>query len=255
MLVFRQSTVLGAALVASSMLISSARADDAGWTGKGEAGLLIARGNADSTSANAKLGLSREVGVWKNSAYLGFLYGKSGEFATAQRFEAKWETDRKISERMFWFGALRGENDKFSGFAYQATLSTGIGYKFIDTDATKLTGTFGIGYRRLRPEVLTKDDAGHIIAREKLDAEGDAIATAGLDFSHALTSTTKIVDKLFIETGSKNTLTANDIALQVAMSDHLALSVGYGIRHNSDPPAGAKKTDQLTTLNLVYNIK
>ena len=33
------------------------------------------------------------------------------------------------------------------------------------------------------------------------------------------------------------------------------LSVGYGIRHNSDPPAGAKKTDQLTTLNLVYNIK
>jgi len=254
MIAFRQTAVLGAALLASSAFITSARADE-GWTGKGEAGLLIARGNADSTSANAKLALAHEVGDWKNSAYLGFLYGKSGEFATAQRFEAKWETDRKISERMFWFGALRGEQDKFSGFAYQATLSTGIGYKFIDTDATKLTGTFGIGYRRLRPELLGKDADGHIISREKLDAEGDAIATAGLDFSHALTSTTKIVDKFFIETGSKNTLTSNDIALQVAMSDNLALSVGYGIRHNSDPPAGSKKTDQLTTLNLVYNIK
>ena len=48
---------------------------------------------------------------------------------------------------------------------------------------------------------------------------------------------------------------ANDLALQVSMSDALALSVGYGIRYNTDPPAGAKKSDQLTTLNLVYNIK
>lgn len=257
MTMFRNLSVLSAALLGSStLLVQSAHADDdAGWTGKGEAGLLIARGNADSTSANAKLALAREVGVWKNSAYLGFLYGKSGEFATAQHLDAKWETDRKISDRMFWFGALRGEQDKFSGFSYQATLSTGLGYKFIDTDATKLAGTFGIGYRRLRPELLTKDADGHVIARQKLDAEGDGVATAGLDFSHALTATTKVLDKLMMETGSKNTLTTNDIALQVAMSDVLALSVGYGIRHNSSPPAGAKKTDQLTTLNLVYNIK
>lgn len=256
MISIRQTVKLGSVLMACSMVFATpALADDAGWTGKGEAGLLIARGNADSTSANAKLALAREIGVWKHSAYLGFLYGKSGEFATAQHLDAKWETDRKISDRMFWFGALRGEQDKFSGFAYQATLSTGIGYKFIDTDATKLAGTFGIGYRRLRPELLTKDADGHVIARQKLDAEGDGIATAGLDFSHALTSNTKVLDKLMIETGSKNTLTTNDIALQVAMSDVLALSVGYGIRHNSSPPAGSKKTDQLTTLNLVYNIK
>lgn len=256
MISIRQTVKLGSVLMACSMVFATpALADDAGWTGKGEAGLLIARGNADSTSANAKLALAREIGVWKHSAALGFLYGKSGEFATAQHLDAKWETDRKISDRMFWFGALRGEQDKFSGFAYQATLSTGIGYKFIDTDATKLAGTFGIGYRRLRPELLTKDADGHVIARQKLDAEGDGIATAGLDFSHALTSNTKVLDKLMIETGSKNTLTTNDIALQVAMSDVLALSVGYGIRHNSSPPAGSKKTDQLTTLNLVYNIK
>ncbi|MFO1469277.1 MAG: DUF481 domain-containing protein [Steroidobacteraceae bacterium] len=249
----RSSAALGACLgLGAGFFAPLAHAD---WTGKGEAGVLISRGNTDSTSANAKLAIAREEGVWKNSFALAFLYGKTASFTTAQHVEAKWETDRKISDRMFWFGALRGEQDKFSGFAYQATLSTGIGYKFIDTDATKLAGTFGVGYRRLRPELLTKDAAGHVIAREKLDSEGDAVATAGLDFSHALTANTKVLNKFAVETGSKNTLVANDLALQVSMSDALALSVGYGIRYNTDPPAGAKKSDQLTTLNLVYNIK
>ena len=41
---------------------------------------------------------------------------------------------------MFWFGAVHGEQDKFSGFAYQASLTTGVGYKFIDNESTKLIG-------------------------------------------------------------------------------------------------------------------
>jgi putative salt-induced outer membrane protein YdiY len=39
------------------------------------------------------------------------------------------------------------------------------------------------------------------------------------------------------------------------MSDAFALSFGVGVRVNSDPPAGSKKTDTLTTLNLVYAFK
>jgi putative salt-induced outer membrane protein len=253
MIVIRNSVVLAAAMVA---LVCAAPAAHADWTGKGEAGMVISRGNSDSTSANAKLDLARESGDWKNSAFLGFLYGKSAGLTSAQRVQVKYELDRKISDRMFWFGALRGEQDKFSGFAYQASLSTGIGYKFIDTEATKLAGTFGIGYRRLRPEILNKDPVtGEITSRTKLDATGDAIATAGLDFSHVLTKSTKVLNKFSIESGSKNTLVTNDLALQVSMTEVLALSVGYGVRYNTDPPAGTKKSDQLTTINLVYNIK
>ena len=50
-----------------------------------------------------------------------------------------------------------------------------------------------------------------------------------------------------------STAIANDFAVQVAMTNALALSVGYGVRYNSNPPAGSKNTDQLTTVNLVYN--
>ena len=70
-----------------------------------------------------------------------------------------------------------------------------------------------------------------------------------------LTKTTKLTDKFLVTPGDTNTAAQNDFAVQVAMSDRLALSVGYGIRYNSNPPLGAKTTDQLTTINIVYDIK
>ena len=39
------------------------------------------------------------------------------------------------------------------------------------------------------------------------------------------------------------------------MTSVLALALGYSVRHNTDPPAGFEKTDTLTTVNLVYEIK
>jgi putative salt-induced outer membrane protein len=87
------------------------------------------------------------------------------------------------------------------------------------------------------------------------ESKGTAIFTASADYQHQLTDTTKILDRFLIETGSENTFLQNDLSLQVRMTDVLALSVGYQVRHNTDPSAGFKKTDTLTTLNLVYEVK
>lgn len=229
-----------------------ARAD---WTGKGEGGLLLSRGNADSTAANAKLDIAEEQNGWKNSLFLAGLYSRNASFATAQRLEGRYELDDKISDRLYAFGALRGERDLYSGFDYQATVSAGLGYKFIDSAATKLAGTLGVGYRRLRPEQLIKDPSGAVVQRIKGDATGGAVATAGLNFEHQATKTTKLSDKLLVEAGSSNTSVANDFGVQVSMTDRLALSFGYGVRYNTDPAPGTKRLDQLTTVNIVYNIK
>ncbi len=56
----------------------------------------------------------------------------TARFTNAERYEARYQLDYKINDRLSWFGALRGEKDKFSGFVYQATVSTGAAYKFID---------------------------------------------------------------------------------------------------------------------------
>ena len=157
---------------------------------------LIASGNTETETANAKLQFATEIEKWKHQFGGAALYASSEpEGKTAQRWEAFEQTDYNFSPRTFWFGALRYEDDEFSGFEYQAIVSTGLGRKFIDTDVTKFTGTAGVGYKSFETR--------------------DAFDDAGV----------------------------------------LALAVGYSVRHNTDPPVGFEKTDTLTTINLVYEIK
>ena len=54
---------------------------------------------------------------------------------------------------MFAFGALAYQDDRFSGFQYQASASGGLGYRFFNSDTTKLSVQAGVGYRVLRPEI------------------------------------------------------------------------------------------------------
>lgn len=236
-------------------LIALAAPAQAQWTGKAELGYLQSSGNTEAASANTKFDLTHETRRWKNNIAAAALYSENAEFATAERYEARYQSDYKITDRMSWFGALRGEQDRYSGFAYQTTVSTGASYKFIDSPATKLDASLGAGYKRSRAETLIKSDAGEVLDRIEGELEGEAVATFSSNYEHAFTDTTKITNKLLTEYGSENTAVANDIALQVSMTDKLALAVGFGIRYNSDPPPLAEDMDTLTTINLVYNIK
>jgi putative salt-induced outer membrane protein len=224
------------ASAAFALIATSAQAD---WKGKGEAGLVLARGNTDADTINFKLGMSEEVDPWKHSLEMAALRASTNGVESANRYMAGWQSDYKLNARTFAFGGLRYENDKFSGFDYQASASAGIGYKFYDTARIKLSGQAGLGYRRLKDGVTGA-------------SSGNAVFVAGMDYENAVTATTKIIDKFHAESGSDNTLLSNFLGVEVKMSDKLALSAGLDARQNTKPPAGKKKTDTITTLNLVY---
>ncbi len=237
-------------ILASALAVAlPAHAD---WTGKGEAGLVIASGNTDTKTANAKLQLANEVGKWKHSFGLAGLYAADEVGSTAQRWEAFEESDYNFSERSFWFGAARYEDDKFSGFEYQATLSTGLGRRFIDSDATKFVGAAGVGYKFFETRDVLDEDGVLLLPG---DSHSEVVFRGTLDFEHAFNASTSVIDRLIVEAGADNTYVQNDLSLQVKMTDVLALAVGYSVRHNTDPPFGFEKTDTLTTINLVYEIK
>jgi putative salt-induced outer membrane protein len=222
------------------------------WIGKGQFGFLSSHGNSDAESLNGNLDMLRYDGAWKNELYVGGLYGKNSGIVSAERWETRGQSNYTISGDLFTFGGLRYEHDLFDGFEYQASLTGGFGYKLINGDDTKLTLQAGAGYRRLRPETIDKDDTGQVISRTPLDATGDAIATVGVDFSHAFTKTTVFTNKFLTEAGSSDVLLHDELALTVKMSDKLALSVGYTISDNTKPPAPLKKLDTLASVNLVF---
>jgi putative salt-induced outer membrane protein len=87
------------------------------------------------------------------------------------------------------------------------------------------------------------------------DTDSEVVFRGTLDYDHKLTPTTSVLDKFVVEAGAENTFVQNDLALQVKITDVLALAVSYSVKHNTDPPPGFEKTDTLTTINLVYEIK
>jgi putative salt-induced outer membrane protein YdiY len=66
------------ALLALYMLVlaTAPRAAQADWLGKAEGGFVMTQGNSDAKSANAKLDLNNEKGLWKHALAMSGLYGR-----------------------------------------------------------------------------------------------------------------------------------------------------------------------------------
>ena len=247
-------TSLVGALVIAAPITAFADELPQGWSGKGQVGYVMSRGNSDTDAANAKLDVFLVTPDWKHQFSLDGLFGRSAQVTSAERWDVRLQSDYTVNDGLFAFGALAYQDDRFSGFQYQVSASGGLGYKFFDTDTTKLAAQLGVGYRVLRPETLVTDPngSGAIIDRIPLESESEVVGTAGIDFMHQFNKSTKLTDKMILESGSSNTSIKNDLALEVKMSKKLALAAGYSVLHNTKPAEGVKRTDTITTLNVVY---
>ena len=254
-----RTSILSLLLVAAPFATHAqdpASTDSTGWTGTGELGLALARGNARSESVNAKLAFGKEDERWKHDLHASALRSKgevTGDFdgdgmdeeryePSANRYELGASSAWKFDPRNYVVGAARYENDDFSPYDYQAVASIGYGHKFVDSERTSLSTEVGPGFRRARDA-----ETGLV--------EDGVVGRGQVEFKHQLTGNTGIYDTFLVESGSDNTFMQNDIGIAVAMNEKFALKAGLQARRNSDVEPGTKKTDTLTTINLVYKIQ
>jgi putative salt-induced outer membrane protein len=230
-------TISSTLLAALGMLAmnGSALAD---WSGEGDLGMVVARGNTDTDTISAKLAIKKTQDEWEHNAGLAFLRSTNAGVTSAERFALTGQSDYAIDEHSYYFGSLRYEDDKFSGFDYQSSATVGYGRKFIDTEVATLKGELGVGYRQTKLETFS--------------SEGDAILRAAMNYTRNLTDTTSFSNDTLVESGSNNTFAQNITGLSVRINDSLAMKVGFEVRYNSEAPLGLKSTDTITTLNLNY---
>jgi putative salt-induced outer membrane protein len=234
-----RSAGMMAVLVFGGLASGTAAAD---WSGKGTFGGVLARGNTETETINLNLDVENKLDTWTHKAGASMLRTVTDDITSADRWELRGESQYSLTERSYLFGALRYEDDAFTDYEYQATLSGGYGYRFITNDTTKLEGQIGAGYREAEVR-LTGEQQDGIIAR------------GALDFEHKLTTTTLIYDRFLVESGSDNTFVQNALGVEVKINDTFALGLDYAVRHNTDVLPGTDKTDQVLTANLVYGLK
>ncbi len=210
-----------------------------GWSGQGEAGVVLSQGNARSSTVSLKLDVTHRRERWRHSLQVAALRATTAGTESAARLLAAGQSDLRIRQRAFWFGGLRYESDRFSGFHYQESASTGAGYRFHDTDLLRFSAQLGAGYRRL------SDRDSELVAT-------DTVAVAGIDYDQKLGNNTRLVNRAHAESGRYNTLASNYTGIEVQMNARLGLSAGYDLRHNSEPPPGLRPDDAVSTVHLVY---
>jgi putative salt-induced outer membrane protein len=226
------------------------------WAAQAQLGLIVTSGNTTTKSGNASFDVAHRMDPWTLSAGGAALYASTGDLNTQQDSTAHVQADLDLSPRTFWFSTLRWDRNLFTGFAYQESVASGGGFKFIQSTATLLAGELGVGYRRQQPEILTTGTLGNVLTRQRLPVVSDAVLQAGLNYSHDITQSTKLVNTLLVQYGASDTSTTDSLALQVKVDATLSLAVGMQLVNNSSPPAGSEKhTDTVVTVNLVYALK
>lgn len=224
-------------------------------TGGGELGFASSHGNSTTESFNGRLDLTYTDGAWR---YSGNLFGlrASSEYektlddgsierdrrTTANRYTVNANSAYLMDERGTINTAFRHEEDDFGTYSRQQSLSLSYGNRVIENERAHLDLQVGPGYRR---------------AHDTLEGrtEESVIGRGLIDLRYALTDNTEIVNKLLVESGEYNTFAQNDLGVSVTMNSHLALKAGWQARHNSDVAPDIKKTDTLTTMNVVYRFK
>lgn len=236
------------------------------WAAEGQLGLIMTSGNTTTRSGNASFDAAHRMGRWTVSGGLRGLYASTGHYTTQQDTSARLQADLDLSPRTFWFSSARWDRNPFSGFAYQASVASGAGFKFVQSHSTLLAAELGAGYRLEKPEVLTIGPFGNVESRTHVPGsmQRNAVVQAGVNYSHSITHLTKIVNTLLVQYGSNDTTTTDNLSVQVKIDSSLALAIGAQLVNNTNPPSAVivnpaegtvRHTATVFTVNLVYDLK
>jgi len=215
-------------------------ADAAEWSGKGEFGLVIARGNSETETLNLGLQFERKSEKWRNDLRLTALRASDKGQLNAERYTLGYKSGYNFNEDSYLFGALRYDQDEFSSYDYQASLSMGYGRQILNSETHELSAELGPGVRRSEPTAQDEATATNVIGR------------LSASYAWNISETADLTNDFLVEAGSNNTFAENELALNVAINSRFALKLSGAVRHNTEVDPGVEKTDTLTTANLVY---
>lgn len=216
------------------------------WEGELELGVLMTTGNTEETNLKGLLDFTQHLEDWRNNYQLEALYSETEDTATAERYRGSLQADYKLAGSQFWF--IRGSyaDDRFSGYDFQSSATTGYGNRVWQrSEDSFLDLSAGLGYRYNRL---------HEPAEDGSEAEDGPIARLAGEFDYRLSPTALFIQELSTEIGleDSNTISESVTSIQSNIFSNLALKASYRIRNVSDAPADSESTDTEAAFTMLY---
>lgn len=214
-----------------------------GWTGSASAGYAMTAGNNDTSTVNAAYDLKRDTGslyLFKSAALL--LYGKSEDVKTSDRLSLDGRVERKLNTRTSLFGQTQYLRDEFKQIDYLVSPTVGINRLLAKNDRTELNVDAGVG-------AVWEKNPG-------LELQTDGAVTAGQRFTHKLTTTTELVQKvtaLWKMDDFGDALYVFGAGLAASVTTGTQIKIEFLDTYKARPPSEeVQKNDIATLVSFVY---
>ena len=230
--------------VTCALLAVSAQAEESSpWHTDLELGYVATSGNTETTTIKTRADVTHTAGVWKNTTHFDSLNTSEDDGRSAERYFVSNKLDYKWSENSYWFAYGSFDDDRFSGFEWQATAAAGYGRTFLlDRESMSLDIEAGPGYRSSKlDEAINGDEQNEVILRAYGKYRWNVSKSAVFE------------QELSMESGADNTISKSVSSLKTTIVGALALKLAYTVKYTDEVPSGKKQADTETSVTVVYS--
>lgn len=244
-LTFTLTALLSVVLTGSEVLAQTPLPPPKIWTMAAGVGVALTSGNTDTSTVNASYEVAYDPhtrNVVKSDGLA--IRGETNKETSADRFGLNARDEYRVNDRTYVFAQNQYLRDRFKNIGYLLAPTGGVGYKVVDTQATKLGIDTGVG------GVWEKNTG--------LEVRSSGAITLGEKLAHTLTATTSVTQSYsgLWKTGDFNdSLHIFAAGVAAAMSARTQLKVELLDTYKNQPPlVTIQKNDVAILVAFVFKM-
>ena len=215
------------------------------WQGSIQFGYVASSGNTENSNINSKFNLKHDDQDWLHDFNAAYYQSSEADVTSAERYKLTHQADYKLDvENTYWFINGSYEDDRFSGFEYRASLSTGYGSRLYDANDMTFDGEIGAGVR-YSEEIDSLDGTTF--------TENEALIRIAGKYHWKIADDRSLSSSVSVEEGEEVRISNFDISFTTLIVGGVSMKASYEARHVSEVPVDKEKLDTIVSLNLLYN--
>lgn len=242
---YKLSTLLGCSILlasATSIVVAQEQEAPKLWSGDIEFGYLDTSGNTEETNITSKADVNFEKDQWRNNVLFNASNSTANNARSAEKYTLSDRLAYQFNEFDYAFGYVAYDDDRFSGFDYQATFAAGYGRRLLNNESMHWDVEVGPGYRISKvDDNLSSEDSDEVILR------------LFTNYSWNISETTTFSQSANVESGADNTISKSVTALKLQVIGNFAVKLSYTVKYTEEVPNDNKHADTETAVTATYS--
>ena len=207
-------------------------------------------GNSDSQTLNGNVALTYTKGRYQTNGDAKFIMAKKNGEEDKRKMSMSLKAKRMIRDGYYFYGNGSYIDDRYGPYYADSIVSTGIGYRLFSYETFQTLVDIGPGFRHQDPNLdEIKDDS--IVKQEVVN---EMVLQSTIDIKWKPLKTLTLSAKFNIISGQSNTTLETTLNATNAITDNIALNLGYTQTAYSWVPEGMQNSDTTTTISLIYTL-